>query len=112
MERARCCFQTVEYLLTSAESSEITSRFSEFDVSALFVKLNDPVMTVLRSRIMTLLWAILKVESMKRGIPLRCRDGATEAGSESSLRSSSTRIWAPRWWAAMGALAIGVDVKE
>jgi hypothetical protein len=44
------------------------SRFSAFFSSAALVKLNDPVITVSRSMIMILLWAMAWRASMKVGI--------------------------------------------
>jgi hypothetical protein len=53
-------------------------RFSAFFSSAALVKLNDPVMTVSRSMIMILLWAMAWRASMKVGIPELARKVAEE----------------------------------
>lgn len=54
--------------LPAKSVSRMTNKFSAFDSSAAFVKLNEPVMTTWPSITMTLLWAIAWAASMNVGI--------------------------------------------
>ena len=89
----------------------ITSRFSALPVSADFVKLKLPVVTVWPSITMTLLWAILWAESINVGTPPLVRNVADEYLSPRWLLSRITWTSTPLCFAPTRARAIGELVK-
>jgi len=90
----------------------MTSRFSALLSSAAFVKLNDPVNTVVPSITMTLLCAMACFASMKVGIPACATKSAEEYFSVRLDLSRITCTLTPRFLAATKDLAIGALVIE
>src|SRR4029453_9187175 len=76
-EWRKCACQFASYFAATL-SSRITGRFSAFFWSAAFVKLNEPVSTVVPSMIMILLCAIACIESTYVSTPSCARKSAAE----------------------------------